>query len=71
MFLILWGGSYPRSTTAGKDGLMRRPPAGNVLCVGNRQGSVWTTGQDRGGDWPGDLAWNREGRVAVIPQRAS
>jgi len=23
------------------------PPAGNVLCIGNRQGPAWTTGQDR------------------------
>ena len=47
MFLILRGGSCSRSTTAGKDGLMRRPPAGNVLCIGNRLGPAWTTGQDR------------------------
>jgi hypothetical protein len=47
MFLILRGGSYPRSTTAGQDGLMRRPRLGtcSVLVIG--RGPAWTTGQDR------------------------
>jgi hypothetical protein len=68
MFLILRGRSYSRSTTDGEDGLMRRPGLGMcpVLVVGRGQrGRPARTGRRL----TGLLARNREGRVAVIPQR--